>query len=293
MLYVGSRYDPFFLLYQDKTEVDPDWWQQTNIFNPYRVAITYELQSQCKEYPFKDLEVGKFVFGSTNPASSQYNDLADWYFQNYTLEIRIPWMLIGFMDPSKREVWSYLQPDAPSLVPLLSQQIRMQFVSVRNGVLQRYFPQLTYTPERWDSGIINYYARKKVSYDLVKQGLAQLRARRRPTCIPRGSCQSTVAICNSENNSSRSDEPACGTGCIVGVTFGAVAGTFLLVAGSGFGIYKYYKTVKSVDYLTHKMTQLKDTTSPRKPDRRMKQIIKSHSKYGPGSGKVAPQVVSP
>jgi hypothetical protein len=39
------------------------------------------------------------TFGNSNPSSSSYNSLSDFYFDKNVCEIRIPWYLINIMNP--------------------------------------------------------------------------------------------------------------------------------------------------------------------------------------------------
>lgn len=44
-------------------------------------------------------------YGSLDPKHPDYNSLADFYFVNNVIEIRLPWSLLQFTDPSSRRVW--------------------------------------------------------------------------------------------------------------------------------------------------------------------------------------------
>ncbi|MEF9951163.1 MAG: family 2 glycosyl transferase [Clostridium sp.] len=49
-------------------------------------------------------ETGKLVYGNGNEKSSEYNSLSDFYIEGDNIEIRLPWQLLNFSDPSKRMV---------------------------------------------------------------------------------------------------------------------------------------------------------------------------------------------
>ena len=49
-------------------------------------------------------ETGLLTHGVNNPASSNYNSLADFCFGENLVEIRLPWMLLNFFDPSQKKV---------------------------------------------------------------------------------------------------------------------------------------------------------------------------------------------
>lgn len=54
------------------------------------------------------VEVGRLQRFSDAEATSQSQEMyADWALGNGILELRIPWMLLGYMDPSSKQVWAY------------------------------------------------------------------------------------------------------------------------------------------------------------------------------------------
>lgn len=60
-----------------------------------------ELESQGEKTKPEIFDAGKLVFGNANPESEEYNSLGDYYISPGTLEIRIPWALFNFSDPSE------------------------------------------------------------------------------------------------------------------------------------------------------------------------------------------------
>ncbi|WP_394282181.1 hypothetical protein [Corynebacterium sp.] len=60
--------------------------------------------------PFEEYEAGRLMEGNGNPAAPDYNSLADFAWSNdrTQLEVRIPWLLLNFRDPSRKEVTSDL-----------------------------------------------------------------------------------------------------------------------------------------------------------------------------------------
>lgn len=49
-------------------------------------------------------ETGKLVFGNADPESENYNSLADFMIAGDDAEIRLPWQLLNFSDPSRMEI---------------------------------------------------------------------------------------------------------------------------------------------------------------------------------------------
>lgn len=50
------------------------------------------------------LETGKLHYGNGNPESETFNSLADFYYGEDLIEIRIPWQLLNFSDPSHMQI---------------------------------------------------------------------------------------------------------------------------------------------------------------------------------------------
>ena len=61
-----------------------------NIFNELEYAETYD--------------TGLLEYGNGNPKSREFNSLADFYFGKDNIEIRIPWQLLNFYDPSEMKI---------------------------------------------------------------------------------------------------------------------------------------------------------------------------------------------
>ncbi|MCZ8513827.1 hypothetical protein O9H85_15565 [Paenibacillus filicis] len=112
-IYVNSAYDYHTWQFGSVQKIMP--WQEAwshpenGLFLPWRLPVSKPLTlPQTKEkIPFQDVEVGKLHLGTTDPKSPDFNNLADWYVSGPVIEVRIPWMLLGFMDPSTHKVWRY------------------------------------------------------------------------------------------------------------------------------------------------------------------------------------------
>lgn len=111
-MYVDDYYDFFTYLYSHQLKLlDADRVLPTNNsgkFSPIYFALNKEMTipSTGKTYPFVKYETGKLLHGNGNPDAEDYNSLVDYSINRDTgvIEIRIPWLLLSFRDPSMREV---------------------------------------------------------------------------------------------------------------------------------------------------------------------------------------------
>ncbi|WP_134682670.1 hypothetical protein [Brevibacillus migulae] len=127
--------------------------------------LGFYLPQTKEKKPFHAVEVGKMINGIADPKHPSFNSLADWYAKGNVLEIRIPWMLLGFTDPSSKKVWNYLYKAG-----------RFEEVSIDHiGVMPILTPQeanapvqsLTYQWDNWTSP--HYHERKKLGFTEIQK----------------------------------------------------------------------------------------------------------------------------
>ncbi|MFA9458384.1 hypothetical protein ACERJO_16690 [Halalkalibacter sp. AB-rgal2] len=156
----------------------------TGVFNPIMYALNQALYIPSRDLhvDFEDYETGKLRYGIGDPDHEDYDSLADFYYNEelQMFEVRIPWLLLQFRDPSQREVIGdfYKDPyefsqfvDGIQLAVLIvneqedSYEILDSFPALENGRFSE--PLELYEWETWDLPL--YEERLKQSYDAVKE----------------------------------------------------------------------------------------------------------------------------
>jgi len=113
-LLVNMRYNATFMrFHEEKTGENPfffipDQWEAE--FVPIMIALQNtnmysegELETLAQRR-LRSWETGRLVHGINNPHHPSFNSLADFCFGDGFVEIRIPWMMLNFFDPSTMEV---------------------------------------------------------------------------------------------------------------------------------------------------------------------------------------------
>ncbi|MFE5323582.1 hypothetical protein ACFQ88_33355 [Paenibacillus sp. NPDC056579] len=178
-IYVNSAYDQHTWLYGSVQKLIP-WKQEfardgSGIFLPWKLPTSKELylpQSK-KKVPFEDVEIGIMKPGITDPDSPEFNNLADWYASGDVMEIRIPWMLLGFTDPSTAKVWRYPY-EAGGLKFVETKGIRIEpHLQPASGAQEAAVEPVQYKWNKWEKP--EYHERFKQSYDILKQAFGEKR----------------------------------------------------------------------------------------------------------------------
>ncbi|MGG3282586.1 hypothetical protein [Paenibacillus solani] len=78
-------------------------------FHSWKLAISLLMNPPDTRFshPFVDETVGLLMRGTSDPESPDFNSLTAWQYQGRFIEMRIPWMLLGFGDPSSLQVLDY------------------------------------------------------------------------------------------------------------------------------------------------------------------------------------------
>ncbi|MBO5291752.1 MAG: family 2 glycosyl transferase [Lachnospiraceae bacterium] len=109
-LLVHSYYDLYqfdYDKYDDSIKTTPEIRKPNNhMFHSIYYLLERELvlQDRPETIPLQKFEAGQLTFGTNDYTSTVYNSLADFYYEGDILEIRIPWLMLNFRDPSSKEI---------------------------------------------------------------------------------------------------------------------------------------------------------------------------------------------
>jgi hypothetical protein len=172
---VNSAYDQHTWLWGYRYHYIPDTASHeasAGEFLPWKLALSRELvlPQTKRRIPFQEVEVGKMREGVGDPASPDYDSLSDWYAKDDVLEIRIPWMLLGFTDPSSLRVWDYPYETSAHKDKLEATGVDgvRVYPAVRDpGAEVQKIDPLFYSWEGWDQP--NFHERKKKGFDTLRR----------------------------------------------------------------------------------------------------------------------------
>jgi len=174
-LMVASAYDQHTFLYGFQKKMipwDSAWEQEDNgIFLPWKLCLSHTLflPATKQVIPLEEVEIGQLKGGNSNPASPDFNSLTDFYAGKNLLEFRIPWMMLGFTDPSSHQVWFYpYRYKVPQFSSITSPGLNVYAATANKeapGLVSVQTP-LAYKWSNWEEP--NSHERKKQSYYLLK-----------------------------------------------------------------------------------------------------------------------------
>ena len=115
-------------------------------------------------------ETGKLIHGNANPSSNNFNSLSDFYIGSNYIEVRIPYGILNFMDPSK----GYIQDDffdTFQIKPLKINDIGIGLTLVDNNNIKSRIKSSKYKLKEWTQP--TYKERLKDSYYILKDNFGK------------------------------------------------------------------------------------------------------------------------
>ena len=108
-------------------------------------------------------ETGKLTHGNTNPESEDYDSLADFYCKDGVIELRLPWSILNFYDPSLMMIHNdYYEKYGVAELALDRIYIGAGLEKDRTRI-----HLLPFKPKTWTDNV-TYHERVKDSYDILR-----------------------------------------------------------------------------------------------------------------------------
>ncbi|MBS6022571.1 MAG: hypothetical protein KIB00_00665 [Paeniclostridium sordellii] len=174
---MAQEYYNGFDFYENKSlyEKRPDLIKHTpdmDYFSPIyietRPKMFIKSQGQTKEKV--TYETGKLTKGNSNPESKDFNSAADYYMGNDYVEVRIPWALLNFMDPSTKQIADDFYENFKTK-PMKINDINVGVTIKENEKVITRIKSTPYKLNGWS--VPKYHERLKKSYYILKEELSK------------------------------------------------------------------------------------------------------------------------
>lgn len=174
---MAQEYYNGFDFYENKSlyEKRPDLIKHTpdmDYFSPIyietRPKMFIKSQGEIKEKV--TYETGKLTKGNSNPESKDFNSAADYYMGNNYVEVRIPWALLNFMDPSTKQIADDFYENFKTK-PMKINDINVGVTIKENEKVITRIKSTPYKLNGWS--VPKYHERLKKSYYILKEELSK------------------------------------------------------------------------------------------------------------------------
>lgn len=174
-LLVQERYEVLMSTYhKEYYAINPYYEENTPklhspVFKPIHMALNAvvllpQLPEEESAPAGVSYETGLLRYGNANPDSSDFDSLADFIFSGDCIEIRIPWQLLNFSDPSEMMI----HDDYYECYGIENLQIDGMYVGIADAAHTEYRVPMEFFPlEGWGKNV-TYHERFKQSYYILK-----------------------------------------------------------------------------------------------------------------------------
>lgn len=174
---MAQEYYNGFDFYENKSlyEKRPDLIKHTpdmDYFSPIYIETRPKMfiKSQGETKEKVTYETGKLTKGNSNPESKDFNSAADYYMGNDYVEVRIPWALLNFMDPSTKQIADDFYENFKTK-PMKINDINVGVIIKENEKVITRIKSTPYKLNGWS--VPKYHERLKKSYYILKEELSK------------------------------------------------------------------------------------------------------------------------
>ncbi|MGL4606562.1 MAG: family 2 glycosyl transferase [Eubacteriaceae bacterium] len=170
---VDAYYDNLQYSYADHTKMIPMneayLINDSSVFSPMYLCINRQMTLPLTQevITFQKYETGKLLYGNGNSEHKDFNSLADYYVKGDNLEIRIPWALLSFMDPSTKVVLDDLHKNGVQPLTIAGMNIGVGQLGEGKVIEMKEF-----TWDNWALPVI--HERIKPSYYIVQKAFKKI-----------------------------------------------------------------------------------------------------------------------
>ncbi len=172
---VQERYEVLRAMFLRETE-DRDPYldvppADTSVFKPINLMLqtATPLLTGNWEASSETYETGLLRYGNANPEADDFDSLADYMFTEDGVEIRIPWQLLNFADPSEMMIHDdYYEHYGIEYI-----HIKEMYVGLCTGEGEEAAPMAAFPLQGWGNQV-TYHERLKESYYILQQYWAGL-----------------------------------------------------------------------------------------------------------------------
>ena len=167
---VQERYEALKSVYWKEIKVDDPYVHTPSINSPKFVPINLILQVATniklgeQNQPSEVYETGLLTYGNANPKSKNFNSLADYIVNKDYIEIKIPWQMLNFSDPSKMNV----HDDYYENYGIENLNIDKMYVGIGDESIKAKTIPMDYMKLKGWGNKPTYHERLKSSYYIVK-----------------------------------------------------------------------------------------------------------------------------
>ncbi|MCR1848785.1 hypothetical protein NSA42_05795 [Paeniclostridium sordellii] len=174
---MAQEYYNSFGFYENKSlyEKRPDLIKHTpdmDYFSPIYIETRPKMFIKSKGETKEKVtyETGKLTKGNSNPESKDFNSAADYYMGNDYVEVRIPWALLNFMDPSTKQIADDFYENFKTK-PMKINDINVGVTIKENEKVITRIKSTPYKLNGWS--FPKYHERLKKSYYILKEELSK------------------------------------------------------------------------------------------------------------------------